>query len=325
MRIKQKEKIVLLLRAGSAMTQGELAEAIYGDSFHTSNIYSALMALVNEKVIMRLDGYPARYSIYGTSAIQQTARQDCAEQASCDEIEHRTMTMSAECAVNLIRAYFEQTMSDPHGRYLSWEHCYKAFWENRDVNNEQAIDHLALHLAFYLASWGMYRGSSFLLQKDYKVHIPVVKIIQEKKYDPLVGICAKDLCKEQNLALLEDIGERICECYAAEGPAIDGKVNAASDTLITKILLGTLGCVPAYDRYYKESVKKYHISSGKYNSGSVYRVAKFYCDHEDEFERLRLELSERRVEYPPMKLMDMCFWQDAYISDSKAATIQRIE
>lgn len=325
MRIKQKEKIVLLLRAGSAMTQGELAEAIYGDSFHTSNIYSALMVLVNEKVIMRLDGYPARYSIYGTSAIQQTAGQDCAEQASCDEIEHQTMTMSAECAVNLIRAYFEQTMSDPHGRYLSWEHCYKAFLENRDANDEQAIDHLALHLAFYLASWGMYRGSSFLLQKDYKVHIPVVKIIQEKKYDPLVGICAKDLCKEQNLALLEDIGERICECYAAEGPAIDGKVNAASDTLITKILLGTLGCVPAYDRYYKESVKKYHISSGKYNSDSVYRVAKFYCDHEDEFERLRLELSERRIEYPPMKLMDMCFWQDAYISDSKAATIQRIE
>ena len=83
-------------------------------------------------------------------------------------------------STEFIRAYFEQTMSDPHGRYLSWEHCYKAFLENRDANDEQAIDHLALHLAFYLASWGMYRGSSFLLQKDYKVHIPVVKIIQEK-------------------------------------------------------------------------------------------------------------------------------------------------
>lgn len=317
MRIKQKEQIVLLLRAGSAMTQGELAEAIYGDSFHTSNIYSALMALVNEKVIMRLDGYPAMYSIYGTSAIQQTARQDCAEQASCDEIEHQTMTMSAECAVNLIRAYFEQTMSDPHGRYLSWEHCYKAFLENRDANDEQAIDHLALHLAFYLASWGMYRGSSFLLQKDYKVHIPVVKIIQEKKYDPLVGICAKDLCKEQNLTLLEDIGKRIYACYAEDTPASDRKINAASDTLITKILLGTLGCVPAYDRFYKESVKKHHISSCNYNKKSVCRVAKFYCDHEDSFEKLRLELSECRIEYPPMKLMDMCFWQDGYISDSK--------
>ena len=156
-----------------------------------------------------------------------------------------------------------------------------------------------------------------MLQKDYKVHIPIAKIIQEKKYDPLVGISAKDLCKEQNLTLLEDIGKRIYACYAEDTPASDRKINAASDTLITKILLGTLGCVPAYDRFYKESVKKHHISSGNYNKKSVCRVAKFYCDHEDSFEKLRLELSECRIEYPPMKLMDMCFWQDGYISDSK--------
>ena len=141
-----------------------------------------------------------------------------------------------------------------------------------------------------------------MLQKDYKVHIPIAKIIQEKKYDPLVGISAKDLCKEQNLILLEDIGKRIYACYAEDTPASDRKINAASDTLITKILLGTLGCVPAYDRFYKESVKKHHISSGNYNKKSVCRVAKF---------------SECRIEYPPMKLMDMCFWQDGYISDSK--------
>lgn len=188
---------------------------------------------------------------------------------------------------------------------------------HRNEKDDQTADYLALHLAFYLASWGMYRGSTFLLQKDYKVHIPIVKIIQEEKYDPLVGISAKDLCKEQNLALLEDIGKRIYACYAEDTPASDRKVNAASDTLTTKILLGTLGCVPAYDRFYKESVKKHHISSGNYNKKSVCRVAKFYCDHEDSFEKLRLELSECRIEYPPMKLMDMCFWQDGYISDSK--------
>ena len=26
----------------------------------------------------------------------------------------------------------------------------------------------------YLSSWGMYRGSSFLLQKDYKIHKPII-------------------------------------------------------------------------------------------------------------------------------------------------------
>lgn len=28
------------------------------------------------------------------------------------------------------------------------------------------------------------------------------------------------------------------------------------------------------------------------------------------FENLRHELSKCGIEYPPMKLMDMCFWQD---------------
>lgn len=46
-------------------------------------------------------------------------------------------------------------------------------------------------------------------------------------------------------------------------------------------------------------------------------VAKFYCDNLDVFEKLRQELSKRGIEYPPMKLMDMCFWQDAYLDDLK--------
>ena len=71
---------------------------------------------------------------------------------------------------------------------MSWQHCYNAFILNRSNVDDNTFDYLALHLAFYLASWGMYRGSSFLLQKDYKVHIPIVKIIMEKQYNPLVGI-----------------------------------------------------------------------------------------------------------------------------------------
>ncbi|WP_298536796.1 hypothetical protein [uncultured Algibacter sp.] len=58
------------------------------------------------------------------------------------------------------------------GRYNSWNHCYKAFGNPKLDNNT-----LSLNLAFYLASWGMYRGSSGLLQKDYKIHIGVVKKI----------------------------------------------------------------------------------------------------------------------------------------------------
>lgn len=225
-------------------------------------------------------------------------------------------TMTADVAVQLIRDYFNETVKDPHGRYMSWRHCYKAFSENRNITDDQVIDYLSLHLAIYLASWGMLRNS-FLLQKDYKVHIPVVKIIQERKYNPLHGISAVELCEEHSLDLLDDIAGRIRDCYAKEQPSTDGIINNATDTLVTKILLGALGCVPAFDRYYVNSIKKNHISKGAFSRNSVRSVAKFYLDNLEVFENLRHELSECGIEYPPMKLMDMCFWQDAYIDDLK--------
>ena len=98
--------------------------------------------------------------------------------------------------------------------------------------------------------------------------------------------------------------------------SIEGITNNATDTLVTKILLGTLGCVPAYDRYYVQAVKQYGISAGGYNKESVRDVAKYYLSHKDEFETVRVELSIRGVEYPVMKLMDMCMWQVAFEADN---------
>lgn len=226
-------------------------------------------------------------------------------------------SISIEYAIRLIWDYFKETVKDVHGRYMSWRHCYKIFSENRNVKDDQTEDYLALHLAFYLASWGMYRGSSFLLQKDYKIHIPVVQIIQKEKYNSLFAISAENLCKNDNLLLLDEISQQIKICYAQEQSILTGTVNNATDTLVTKILLGTLGCVPAYDRYYVQSIKKYRISTGQYNTKSVYCIAKFYRDNLDEFEKLRHELSKYDIEYPPMKLMDMCFWQAAYTANIK--------
>jgi hypothetical protein len=87
---------------------------------------------------------------------------------------------------------FYKTLSeDSNGRFRSWEYCYKCFHDARN-NPDADVDYLCLHLAFYLASWGMYRGSSFLLQKDYKVHKKVVKEILKPQYDCLFGIkCSK--------------------------------------------------------------------------------------------------------------------------------------
>ena len=308
-----KEKIQALLQTHGTMTQGQLAEAIYGDKFHGPYIYSALMDLVRSNAVFRRGANPAYYSLNEAAALGERAE----IQPIRNTVSRSQATMTEDYAVQLILDYYSETERDAHGRYLSWQHCYKAFCENRHRTDEMTLDYLALHLAFYLASWGMYRGSSFLLQKDYKVHIPVVRVLQEKRYAPLAGISGEALCESRNLDLLDELGRRIRRLYAEETPSFEGVVNNATDTLVTKILLGTLGCVPAYDRYYVQAVKKHHVSSGLYNRNSVRAVARFYCAHKDAFEKLRERLSQCGVEYPPMKLMDMCFWQDAYMDDLK--------
>ncbi len=66
-------------------------------------------------------------------------------------------------------------------RYMSWEHCYSFFFLNREniLQDEKMLDLAALNLGFYLGNWGMFR-SSFLMENDYKIHIPVIRELLSK-------------------------------------------------------------------------------------------------------------------------------------------------
>lgn len=200
-----------------------------------------------------------------------------------------------------------------HGRYRSWEHCYKHFKEARekkDRNNPDVIDYLSLHLAFYLASWGMYRGSSFLLRRDYKIHEQAVKEILKKEYDVLLGIKCCEL--EKNLDLLNKLYRELEKYYCSVRNGIQGKKvrDSVSSTLLTKILMGTLGCVPAYDRFFISGVKNQGVTTGNYNDQSLRKLAKFYEDNHVILEQVRKGMMiENCIEYPQMKLLDMAFWQ----------------
>jgi len=76
-----------------------------------------------------------------------------------------------------ILKFHAQLDGDDNHRYKSWEHCYTYFIQHKTV-----IDTACLQMAFYLASWGMYRGSSFLLWKDYLIHKEVVEHLLKNKH-----------------------------------------------------------------------------------------------------------------------------------------------
>lgn len=215
--------------------------------------------------------------------------------------------------IGSLSSFYNNLKIDENDRYRSWEHCYSSFIKARGKTNID-YDYLSLHLAFYLASWGMYRGSSFLLQKDYKIHIPVVKELLGSKYDALAGIDCSEYREEKNQKLLQDITSYLVEYYDGIRCEVKGSdlKNKLSSTLVTKILMGTLGCVPAYDRYFIAGIKSQEISTRKYDINSILKIVDFYEENADRFEQIRKEMKVEGLPYPQMKMIDMAFWQIGY-------------
>ena len=197
----------------------------------------------------------------------------------------------------LIEKYLEPTLTSKNHRYKSWEHCFQAF-----SNSDDKVDYLALQLAFYLASWGMYRGSSGLLWKDYKVHTGAVEII--KKHYELRTQCFNGLPESNDiLTVVKEFREYYKKLEYFNGNGKKGKVTP-TDTLISKIVLGTLGCLPAFDRYFNLGLfdTEYSVINGK-SIDSIWEKA--------EIMKPEIELIQEWIRqqtgtlYPPMKIIDM--------------------
>lgn len=222
--------------------------------------------------------------------------------------------------ISAAQTFYDDARANESGRSRSWEHCYRAF---RDARTDPSpdYDYLSLHLAFYLASWGMYRGSSFLLQKDYKVLSPIVEEILKPEYDCLFGLACADLRESEVQDSLEKLHKYIAKHFRPIRNEVAGRAVASSvsPVLITKILMGTLGCVPAYDRFFQDGVATYKVTTREYSLDSVLRLVDFYEEHNDRLEDARRGMQCEDLTYPQMKLLDMGFWQVGFEKDAGSA------
>lgn len=218
----------------------------------------------------------------------------------------------------VISNYHFQTTEDKHHRFKSWEHCSSFFFEHyEELEDEKIFDQACLQLAFYLASWGMLRGSSFLLFKDYKVHEYFIRDVimnpQYKKY--FIRSSGRQLEDD----FYQDIETLIADTRNAYIRNIDGvntkraKINI-TDTLASKILLGVFGCVPAFDRYFIKGLALFGIKV-QFGQPSLEQLLHFYNVYLDQFEECRKKFENDGTGYTPMKLIDMFFWQVGYMLD----------
>lgn len=227
-----------------------------------------------------------------------------------------------------MQSYANQFMNiylkDEHSRFRSYDHIHSVYLQNRKNNSPATLDYVALHLFAFLGSWGMICRGSFLLQKDYRFLIPVVKILNQSKYDNLCDIDLTDpkLDKEWYINTVIELIEELKKYFMSQtyyklekgNKENDGyTLKSVSDTVIGKILLGTLSCIPAYDRYVVKGMKAESIC-GTLGRKSLSDLVD-YCRKNkkaltDVMASVNVEVQKKNasLKYSVAKTLDMIFW-----------------
>ena len=149
----------------------------------------------------------------------------------------------------------------------------------------------------------MYRGSSFLLQHTYTVHVHVIDALASPQFRNLwqhdVG------SHDDDVKLASTIMDLVTSVKAAYG-----QFGRPTDTLTTKILLGTIGCLPACDRFFINGFRDQGFRYSSVNKLFIDRILQYCIDSRLKLAKLQSKISKRGgPEYPLMKLADMHFWQ----------------
>ena len=132
-------------------------------------------------------------------------------------------------------------------RYASFDYCFNYFQAFHDDGRAPALveprqlEMSCLQLGFYLASWGMFRGRAALLQHSVKSLEPVVRVVAHAP-EAVWRADADDYSPPVVTAMIK--------VYRELSASLPG---GRSQTLVTKTMLGAFGCVPAFDRYFRES------------------------------------------------------------------------
>lgn len=208
---------------------------------------------------------------------------------------------NASSVVEIANVFVSQ--KDCMHRFASWDYCYglaQCMYARKKDLTDSDYDYMALNLAFYLASWGMYRGSSFLLDKSYKIHIEPVKLIFSKD-----ELWKGPLSSGELTAFKRELAN-VCGSGDIVRTSNDGISGNMTDTLFTKILLGLTGNVIAYDRYCKTALSS--LGFGK-NFFRTNRETSWDRLRNDGFETLADVLSDIKASYPKVEFKDSRYVQ----------------
>lgn len=136
-------------------------------------------------------------------------------------------------------------------RAASFDFCFNYFQScrSRDVSGLAGPENLeasCLHLGYYLASWRMLRGSTVLHTKSYRFFIPVIEAIATEPPD--IWDIDANRYDDRSIDTLLVLIERIRSAMTAT-PLAGALAKVPTNTLVTKVVLGVFGSIPAFDTF----------------------------------------------------------------------------
>lgn len=212
------------------------------------------------------------------------------------------MSLTEEMARQLLDEFMADRKHD--ARYASFDYCYGYFQSFRRANQLSLLDQgenlrrSCFELGFYLASWGMLRGSADLLNKSTYFLRPLVTALVQTP--AAVWNLDVDGYNDGTWATLKETRQKIIEVLPLR--------NAASDTLVTKIMLGVFGNVPAFDQYLKAG-----LGASTFGPKSIVSVQNFYKAHKEWIDARKIRVlefdgKESDLLYSKAKMVDMIFF-----------------
>lgn len=197
----------------------------------------------------------------------------------------------------------------------SWESCYiafgKAFRKRKNGLSVTEKDYLCHHLSIYLNSSEMFRNSCISMM-DEKIHEAAVEVILN--YGHLRGTTCRDLKDKSNMDSLFELVDKLKMIYLRE---IDAKhiVLDFGDAFISKVISGTLGCVPTLDDSFMKGIRKFNEQNGTslgydLNERSIESLAIFYIQNRFAFDAAVASMkTDAGIYYPEMRFLDIGFSQ----------------
>ena len=196
-------------------------------------------------------------------------------------------------------------------RYASFDYCYYYFKHSSSKKLLNNMEQSCLTIGFYLASWGMYR-KGLLREKSAKYYEPLIEYIADlRNSDMELWKIDVDTYNTDNIEKILQTYNKIKEIIIED--------NRSDLILVTKILLGIFGFVPAHDNNFTNTFReifnnKYRkCSFRKLTCNSLSCIKHFYEANQEVIDELSKKICVRgfargqaeKIHYTKAKIIDM--------------------